>query len=89
MVPAGLFFNQLGIKQLPAVIIEAGDEIPLVRSIGRPHVVRGVVLDKLADIVGQDLTVMGFSLRPAKEKIILLSPFDNRRDRDFLSALLP
>ena len=34
MIPAGLFFNQLGIQQLTAVIIEAGDEIPLVSGIG-------------------------------------------------------
>lgn len=46
-------------------------------------------MDELADIIGQDLAVMGFSLRPTKEKIMLLSPFDNRRDRDLLSMLLP
>jgi hypothetical protein len=38
VVPAGLFFNQLGIKHLPAIIIEAGDKIPLLSRIGGPLV---------------------------------------------------
>ena len=50
---------------------------------------RGIVLDELADVIGQDLPVMCLSLWPAKEKIMLLCPFDNCRDRDFLSVLLP
>jgi len=32
---------------------------------------------------------MRFSLWSKKEKIMFLSPFDNRRDRDFLLMLLP
>ena len=47
------------------------------------------MLDELADVIGQDLPVMGFSLRSAEEKIMLLSPFDNCRNRDFLPMLLP
>jgi len=50
---------------------------------------RGVVLDELAYITGQDLPVMGFPFWSAKEKVMFFSPFDNRRDRDFLSMLLP
>jgi len=34
MVPAGLSFNQLRIQELTAVIINAGDEIPLGCGIG-------------------------------------------------------
>jgi len=34
MVPAGLSFNQLRIQELTAVIIKAGDEIPLGCGIG-------------------------------------------------------
>ena len=89
MVPTGLFLNQLGIQHLPAVIIEAGDKIPLLSRVGGPLVMRGVVLDELADVIGHDLPVMGFSLWSAEEKIMLLSPFDNCRNRDFLPMLLP
>jgi hypothetical protein len=89
VVPTGLFFNQLGIEQLAAIIIKAGDEVPLRSRIGRPLVMRGIVLDELADVIGQDLPVMCLSLRSTKEKIMFFSPFDNRRDRDFLPVLLP
>lgn len=50
---------------------------------------RGVMLDELAYVVGQDLPVMGFPLGSAEEKIMLFSPLDNRRNRDFLPMLLP
>jgi hypothetical protein len=89
VVPTGLFFNQLGVQQLTAVIIEAGDEIPLVSGIGRPLVMGGIMLDEFADVIGQDFPVMGLPFRPAKEKVMFFSPFDNRRDRDLLSMLLP
>lgn len=51
--------------------------------------VRGVMPDELANVIGQDLPVMRFSLWPTKEKVMFFSPFDNRRDRDFLPMLVP
>lgn len=50
---------------------------------------RGIVLDEFADVIGQDLPVMGLPFGSAKEKVMFFSPFDNRRDRDLLLMLLP
>jgi len=51
-------------------------------------VMRGVVLDELADVIGQDLPVMSFAFWPAEEKIMLFGSFDDYRYRDFLLVLL-
>jgi hypothetical protein len=50
---------------------------------------RGVMLDELADIIGQDLPVMSFAFWPAEEKIMLFGSFDDCLDRAFLLVLLP
>lgn len=50
---------------------------------------RGVMLDELANVIGQDLAVMSFALWPAEEKIMFFGSFDDCRYRDFLLVLLP
>jgi hypothetical protein len=89
MVPAGLLLNQLGIQHLTAKIIQGGDEMPFFRSIRAPSVVGRVVLDEFANIVGQDLSIVGFSLGPAEEKIMLLGPPDDRWQGGPLAVFLP
>jgi len=61
MVPAGLPFDEVGMEEKPAVIVQARDQMPFDSGIGRPLMFGRVVLDELPHIVGQDLPVMGLS----------------------------
>lgn len=89
MVPAALLFNELGIRQLTAKIIEARDEMPFLCGVGGPSMAGRVVLDEFSDIIGQHLPIVGFGLGPTQEKIMFFGPSDDGRHGDLLSILLP
>jgi hypothetical protein len=78
--------DPIGVQEVAAVIVYA-DDIPFDLGQGSPEVMGGVMLDELADIIGQDLTIMSFPLRPAEVKVMLLGSLDDGRDRDPLSVL--
>ena len=78
MSPRGLFFDQGGIKDITAEIVQGSDEIPFFFSRWRPEVIRRVMLDKLSNVTGQDLTIIdGFFLFFGQVKIVLFGPIDN------------
>jgi len=52
MSPAGFLFNQNGIKEEAAIIIQGGDEIPFLLGRGCPEVMGGVMLDQFPSIMG-------------------------------------
>ena len=52
MVPGGFLLYQFSIEKKPAVIVQTGDEIPRLIGVGRELMVRGIVLNKLADVLG-------------------------------------
>ena len=52
MSPAGLLFDQNGIKEEPAVIIQRGNEIPFLLCCWCPEMIRGIMLDQFTDIMG-------------------------------------
>jgi hypothetical protein len=89
MVPDGLLFNELGIQQLTAKIIEARDEMPFLLGVGGPSMVGRVMLDEFSNIIGQYLPIMGFALGPAQKKVMFFGPSNDRRHKDLLSILLP
>jgi hypothetical protein len=52
MGPTGLLFNQNGIKEESAIIVQRSDEIPFLLGSGGPEMVRGVMLDQFPNIMG-------------------------------------
>ena len=52
MSPGGFLFDQSGIKDQTAIIIQGSDEIPLLLSCGCPEVIGGVMLDQLPHVTG-------------------------------------
>jgi hypothetical protein len=52
MGPTGLRLNENGIKEESAIVIEGGDEIPLLLGRGCPEMMRGVMLDEFSGIMG-------------------------------------
>jgi len=89
MVPAGLPFDEVGMEEKPAVIVQARDQMPFDPGIGRPLMLGRVVLDELPHIVGQDLPVMGLAFGLGEIKIVLFGPFDDRWNRYLLAILIP
>lgn len=89
MIPACFPLDEIGIEQIPAIIVDTGDEIPFRLGQRSPEMMGRVMLDEFSDIVGQDLTVMGFSFGPTRVKVILFGPLNNGRDTDPLSVLIP
>jgi len=52
MSPGGFLFDQSGIKDQPAVIIQGSNEVPLFLGCGCPEMIGGVVLDQLSGVTG-------------------------------------
>lgn len=52
MMPGEFSFDQSGIEEKSTVIIQAGNQTPLILSIGRELVVGGIMLNKLARVLG-------------------------------------
>jgi hypothetical protein len=52
MSPGGFLFDQGGIKDQAAIIIQGSDEIPFLLGSGCPEMIGGVVLDQLPHITG-------------------------------------
>jgi len=89
MVPAGLPFDEVGMEEKPAVIVQARDQMPFDPGIGYLLMLGRVVLDELPHIVGQDLPVIGLSFGLGEIKIVLFGPFDDRWNRYLLGMLIP
>lgn len=45
------------------MIVNGGDQIPLGRCLRGPEMIRRIVLNQLAHIVGQDFPIMRFAVR--------------------------
>jgi hypothetical protein len=52
MSPGGFLFDQSGIKDQAAIIIQGSDEIPFFLGSGCPEMIGGVMLDQLPHITG-------------------------------------
>jgi hypothetical protein len=52
MSPGGFLFDQSGIKDQPAIIIQGSDEIPFLLGRWGPEMIRGVMLDQLPHVTG-------------------------------------
>jgi hypothetical protein len=52
MSPGGFLFDQSGIKDQTAIIIQGSDEIPFLLSRGCPEMIGGVMLDQLPHVTG-------------------------------------
>jgi hypothetical protein len=52
MSPGGLSFEEGGIEDEAAILIEGGDQIPLLLRCGSPEVMGGIMLNQLTDVVG-------------------------------------
>jgi len=52
MSPGGLSFEEGGIEDEAAIIIEGGDQIPLLLSHRSPAVMGGIMLNQLTDVLG-------------------------------------
>jgi hypothetical protein len=52
MSPGGFLFDQSGIKDQPAIIIQGSNEVPLFLGCGCPEMIGGVVLDQLSGVTG-------------------------------------
>jgi hypothetical protein len=78
MSPRGLFFDQSGIKDITAEIVQGSDEIPFFMGRWGPEVVRRVMLDQFPNVMGQNLPIMdGFFLFFRQVKVVLFGPIDN------------
>jgi hypothetical protein len=60
MGPGGFGLEEVGIKERSAVVVQRADENPFFLGIGRPEVMRSIVLDERSDGGGQNLTIMEF-----------------------------
>ncbi len=65
------------IEDETAEVIEGSDEPPLFTGGGGPQVPRGVVLNELAGVVGEDFTVVDRSLGFSKAKTVFSGPVDD------------
>lgn len=88
MIPAGLPLDQVGIEEIAAVVVEAGDEIPLVAGQGSPEMAGAVMLDELSDIVGQNLAGGGSARRFAEIEASGLGLYDDRRHGEPQAVLI-
>jgi hypothetical protein len=52
MSPGGFLFDQGGVKDQPAIIIQGGNQVPLFLGCRCPEMIGGVVLDQLPHITG-------------------------------------
>jgi hypothetical protein len=52
MSPGGFLFDQSGIKDQPAIIIQGGDEVPFLLGRGCPEMIGGVMLNQLPNVTG-------------------------------------
>ena len=52
MGPAGLLFNQSGIQEESAIVVQRSDEVPFLLGGRGPEMVRGVMLDQFSSIMG-------------------------------------
>jgi len=52
MSPGGFLFDESGIKDESAIIIQGSNEVPLFLGCGCPEMIRGVVLDQLSGVTG-------------------------------------
>jgi len=77
VVPGRFDGEEVGKKQLAAVVIDGSDEGPLLLGIGRPQMERGIMLDQGTDGGGQDFAVVDFPLGPGSVTVQGLGP---RRD---------
>jgi len=82
MSPGGLMFEKVGEKELPAVIVEGGDQRPLALGIRRPAMKRGVVLDESADGGGDDLPIVSLLFRTGPVTSERFGSIDDRGQRD-------
>jgi hypothetical protein len=82
MGPSGLGLKEVGIKELSAVIIQGADQNPFFLGIGRPEMMRSVVLDERSNGRGQNLPIMEFLLGTFLIATQGLRPGDDRGHRD-------
>ena len=59
MSPGSFFLHQLGKENQSTEVVKGGNEIPLFSRIRSKQVIRRVMLEKLACIMGRNLPVMG------------------------------
>jgi hypothetical protein len=52
MPPTGLFLYDLGIKEITAIIIDTGDQIPFLLHVRRPAMIRRIMLNQLPCLMG-------------------------------------
>ena len=71
--PARLAGYNIRKEKASAVVIEAGDQIQPVVDVGRPSMIRGVVLDEFTGIVGENLVIMYGSFRLGAIKAVFLA----------------
>jgi hypothetical protein len=83
MGPAGLICDQNGIKEEPAIIIQRGDEIPLLLGSWCPEMMRGVMLNQLSGITGEHFSVMEGLLGFLQIKAVLFSSANNGGQGNF------
>jgi hypothetical protein len=88
MIPASLSLDKLAVQKEPAVVVQAGDQMPLLPGIRSPFMMGGIVLDEFPDVISQHFPVVSFPFGPGDVKIMLLSFLDDRRQGDLLPVLL-
>lgn len=75
----GLVGEEVGKKELPAEVVDGGDEGPFLLGVRGPEVKGGIVLDQGADGSRQDFPRVG--LLPAAVRDVAVQGFGARRDR--------
>ena len=76
--PDRLLRDELREEEVPAEVIQRGDQVPLARGGGRPEVMGRVVLNQLPDVAGQHFPVMAL-VRPTRQ--VEAMPFRPVNDR--------
>jgi hypothetical protein len=88
MVPTGLSLDKIAIQEEPAVVVQTGDQMPLLASIRGPFMMGRIVLDEFPDVIGQHFPVMGLPFGPGHVKIMLLGLLNDRREGNLLPVFL-
>jgi hypothetical protein len=89
MSPGGFLFDQSGIKDQAAIVIQGSDEIPFLLGRWCPEMIGGVMLDQFPHVTGQDFSVMEGPFGFLEIEAMLFSSTNHGGQGDFLTIFLP
>jgi hypothetical protein len=73
VTPTRLLFHDFCIKQIAAVVVDAGNKVELIGNVGRPSVVGRIVLNELSGMMRDYLVVMNDPVRLSDIKAVFFA----------------